>query len=108
MENVNSADLVVAVYDTSVGGTDDVAMEIIRRCEVRKPIRIFVPHKGWISPMIEGCIAYNKNQRVGPFDVRANEMPQPIRYFHINGIFDVVAEWINKRNPVSAEEVSPG
>ena len=50
MANVNKADLVVAIYENSVGSIDDVVMEIVRRCEVRKPIRIFVSHKGVYFP----------------------------------------------------------
>jgi len=106
MANVNKADLVVAIYENSVGSIDDVVMEIVRRCEVRKPIRIFVSHKGAVSPIIEACIAYNKVQKVGPFDVRADEIPNPTRYFHVNGIFELVAEWVNKKNLISGE--NPG
>ena len=105
LANVNTADLVVVVYH---GMEDDLVSEIVWRCELRKPIRIFVPHKGSVSNWIESCLMYYRQRRTSPFDLKATEMPDPIKYFTIDSIFASVAEWVEKRQKLeAAEQVSP-
>ncbi len=93
MVNIIAADLMVVVYSQAA---DDVAMETMYRCELCKPLRIFVHYKGSASRMIEACLMNNRGKRKDVLDPKTVEMPDPIKYFSTEGIQRVVAEWVKE------------